>query len=257
VDTCTYSDRQCGACQKTFTPINSRQKYCNDCGRRGHGHCVVCGKDFIRKAHSTDRFCSRACYWRSVAIPGMARRPCPTCGLEFKPRFIGQATCSRKCRTPINRTKARECPVCQKWFINKHAKQTTCGRLCGGIQRRALRQSACQRCGGPLPFRPGYSNMKYCSQACRAFPVGSKRSTSSGYIEIKVGPDKWSLEHRSVMETSLGRPLLKHETVHHINGDRKDNRPDNLQIRTGKHGHGVAYACADCGSQNIVSTKLH
>jgi hypothetical protein len=46
------------------------------------------------------------------------------------------------------------------------------------------------------------------------------RARSAGYV----------FEHILVMEDLLGRHLLPEETIHHRNGVRDDNRPENLEL---------------------------
>jgi hypothetical protein len=38
------------------------------------------------------------------------------------------------------------------------------------------------------------------------------------------------LEHRYVMEVKIGRKLLPFEQVHHKNGDKQSNQPENLEL---------------------------
>ena len=46
------------------------------------------------------------------------------------------------------------------------------------------------------------------------------------------------------------------ETVHHIDGDRGNNKLENLQLRQGRHGKGASFQCVDCGSHMVVAVPL-
>ncbi len=95
---------------------------------------------------------------------------------------------------------------------------------------------------------------------------GGRTKTGGGSWLVRAGFDHrfasmcnqsgYILEHRLVMARLLDRPLKSSEHVHHIDGDRENNDPSNLQLRQSHHGKGVVYRCRCCGSNDIESIPI-
>jgi hypothetical protein len=80
---------------------------------------------------------------------------------------------------------------------------------------------------------------KYCSEACENVTRREKAFIIDKYgYKLLRADGGYIPEHRAVVERQLGRQLFADETVHHKNGDRADNRPENLELWSSRHGKG-------------------
>jgi len=118
-----------------------------------------------------------------------------------------------------------------------HGTCLNCGKEHGRLTKKGNSTYYCQECTDAYDLKE--ARRQYREKIKRlekrkslaASPkveAGDKR-TCGGYVVIWDGY-KWLREHRIIFEQILGRKLLKEEVVHHRNGNKSDNRIENLQL---------------------------
>jgi hypothetical protein len=88
---------------------------------------------------------------------------------------------------------------------------------------------------------------------------GGRTRHKAGYLMLwtpghpRSGKGQYVFEHLLVMERILGRYLLPTESVHHRNGVRDDNRPENLELWTRPRPTGIRVSDAIAWAQEILA----
>lgn len=101
----------------------------------------------------------------------------------------------------------KHCGVyCEKVAVPS-AEPRFCSHNCYGLNKRH-----------PLIFKNGYRLV---------YKEGHPRADNHGRVRY----------HLLVMEEKIGRPVLKTESVHHIDGNKLNNHPDNLEMFSSHREH--------------------
>jgi hypothetical protein len=238
--------------------------------------CKYCGKEFAKyvppsnKKEGRNLYCSASCkskdFWQDHKLTDADKtKICEYCGKEFvynqnnkKQRFCS-LTCMGMASVKQDKKNDRKliCKNCGKEFSRiltdaemAEGKGIYCSRECHR-EYKAPELRNCIYCG--KPFAPRKNKTKYCSSKCYALARRCKSTNPQGYISFTMGEPgdgERIAEHRYVMGQLLGRPLTTNEHVHHINGEKGDNRPENLELWITNHPRGIRFADANKSRKN-------
>ncbi len=137
--------------------------------------------------------------------------------------------------------------VTRGWCHGHYLRWSRTGELKADVPlvRRDRPECSVDGCGRPVHgralCRTHLGRVRSYGDAAAAVPVrtpGVEGWITHGYRGVVVPAElrhltsgkAHALEHRLVMAVLLDRPLAQGESVHHRNGDRLDNRPENLEL---------------------------
>jgi hypothetical protein len=145
--------------------------------------------------------------------------------------------------------RCRRCSGCKRVFrpSSGHLRCPSCRSrsVCSCGASKQLKSGTCGQCRSES--WESNSNWK-----------GGRSRHKAGYVIVRVpdhpraGKHPYVFEHILVAEDLLGRYLLDGETVHHRNGVRDDNRPENLELWTRPQPAGIRVSDALAWAHEII-----
>lgn len=137
---------------------------------------------------------------------------CKVCGNESKE---GKDYCSIKCKNILSgKTLTKVCVNCGKTFY-----------LSPSIQRQRPLEGCCSnKCNKEYYIKDRNPNWKGGSY--------TEKATKRNLIlhERPEAVNKYLADHRLIASKHIGRYLKRQEPILHLNGNKKDKRPENLYI---------------------------
>jgi len=128
-------------------------------------------------------------------------------------------------KTSLSRSVERVCDVC-----GKH-EMAIMYVVLDGRRRRKTDMDCCKKCS--YKFRV----LKHEKMSKSPSWNGGKYLNENGYYRVYVGNLKYEYEHKLIMSKFLGRDLTTNEKVHHIDGNKVNNSPENLSVFQSKKEH--------------------
>ena len=159
----------------------------------------------------------------------MEQVKCAVCGkleMVYAARAKKYKTCSRSCMGKLasinlSGNVTGVCKVCGTTYKTKEShkgRRRTCSKSCFALLKSV-----------DMAGEGNHQHGKRGAERGRVFK-GGRRISSWGYVLILTKENRYEFEHRLVMEAHIGRKLEHGEHVHHINGDKQDNRLENLEL---------------------------
>ena len=129
----------------------------------------------------------------------------------------------------LNCKKEFICPL--RYGISKWKARKFCSIRCGAlyyspqrIKRMTGKNNPSWKKGNYIASSIGYKFLTISSLSLKDQQLAKQMVTKGKINKNRI------LEHRFIMAKKIGRPLNSSEIVHHIDGNKLNNHPDNLQL---------------------------